>query len=195
MLDREAVMKGMLLLLLALPFGAARAGLVFADFEGTVTSVVDEPGYAVGDPIWGRLVIDTVLAGPDTNPDPNRGDWGTNEPDVFPSFVSGWLSGGSGLHTDSVGTFNSDALDAYSLADDASLGYGRNMRLSAAIHGMLDDAGIWQSFEVTAADVDEDDEFLRGSLVTEYIGDTEFARGVQFLLSRLTVRPGRCFRP
>jgi hypothetical protein len=136
-----------------------------------------------------------VLAGPDTDPDPNRGDWGTNEPDTFPSFVSGWLDGGSGLHTDAVGTFNSDGRDVYSVADDASLGRGRYMSLTAAIHGMLDDAGIWQSFEVTAADVNEDDEFLRGSLATEFIGDTEFVRGVQFMLSKLSVRPGRCFGP
>jgi hypothetical protein len=153
------------------PFGAVRAEPIVAEFEGTITCVFRDPDYAVGDRITGRLFVYPELAGPDNAPSPNAGRWGDNGNEYWPNFVTGSATGypGSvdpiGLETDYAAVTNdavvngrTTELDVYHVSNDVSWGRGSFLDVTARIHGMLDDADLRQSFEVTSADVNEEDE-------------------------------------
>ena len=193
-------MKGILLVLFALPFSAVRAEPIIAEFEGTIDSVFNDPEYAVGDRITGRLFIDTQLAGPDRSPPLNTGRWGDNGTEVWQNFVTGFATGfaGSddptGLGTDEASITNNALLngrhtdlDVYHVSHDVYYARASFLTVAARIHGMLDDADLRQSFEVTSADVDKEDESLIGQI------SRGFESGASFVISRLTVRPGHCF--
>jgi hypothetical protein len=78
-------------------------------------------------------------------------------------------------------------LDTYLVSDDAYWSRAAELSITAHLYGLLDNADIHQSFEVTSADVDEEGESLFGRI------QNSIDEGARFLISRLTVKPARCF--
>jgi hypothetical protein len=188
-------MKAALAIVCLLPI-VAESEILFVDYEGTVTSVSHSPGYAIGDAVSGRLTIDTLLAPPDRNPSPNEAYYGVVSGYVAtaPDFVTGYLTEAGTDHVRVrndvpwVGINYSTIMDVYFVSDDLFDGRAEGVDILARVRGLLDDDGIEQSFEVTSADVDDEGEGLFGAIRTGY------ERGVGFLISRLSVKPGRCFK-
>jgi hypothetical protein len=192
-------MKTALAVLFVWPVLGLRAEPIVVEYEGTISEVIDTPGYAVGDRISGRLSIDPALAFPDSDPRPEAADYRSNSP----AFVSGFMPS-FGLGFDEVGIGKNvvgiqgidGPIDFFSVTDwfvseSGSQDAGRMFSLEARARGFLDDTRLDQSFELTTADIDESVEDLSGSFDFNILGESL----VRFVVSRLTVKPGRCFAP
>jgi hypothetical protein len=169
------------------------------DYEGTIDSATFDSSYTVGERVAGRLVVDTELAGNDWDPQPDVGWWGggPSPPEEWPDFVTGFNPFDPAGMNDNLRIVNDlilrdgrqTSLDVFAVSDDLYWGRAALLTLDVRLHGLLDDAGIDQSFEVTSADVDEADESLFGEVRKP--GDNQDS-GAGFLITHLTVRPGRC---
>lgn len=200
-------MKAALALVLALPFGAAHAGLIGVDYEGTVTEVGEGPisgggrtfDYAVGDRIAGRLFVDPSLARPSA----------TGLPGEYSSSDTGFVTGifaDTGVPQEE---FDPESGDAVGLGHNVFIegiagpvdhflvqdGFIRvntrvNFSIEALVHEeFLHGTDLNPSFELTSADVNEPNEFLSGAIADVSAGFNT----IRFALSRLTVKPGQCF--
>jgi hypothetical protein len=191
-------MKATLLLVL-LPVAGAQADLIGVQYEGTVTEVGDGVisgggrtfTYAVGDPIAGLLMIDPSL---------RRIASSTPTYTSYDSRYTGFVTGifpvfglpqeefdpesGDGVfvaHNSGIDDFS--VQDVFIQANEVIYFW-----IGARAPGILNDNDIHQSFELTAADVGEDG-YLYG-----FINDVNQGwNTIKFTLSRLTVKPGRCF--
>jgi hypothetical protein len=171
------------------------------DYEGTISDVRETPAeYTVGDRIAGRLLIDPRVPWylPEPQP-PTQAGYFSDDPDFVRGF---WQRGGDGFDrlfiANEVPRDGADRLiDVFSVDDVYVSGGGsgdgaRRFTLTAILHDMLDDVSLDQSFEVTSADVDQPQEFLSGRIAWSSIGPFSL---VDFVIDRLTVRPGRCVAP
>ena len=190
-------MKATLLLGLLLPVAAAQADLIGLQYEGTIASVGEGVlygggrtfDYAVGDRIAGLLFIDPSLARAGSTPT-------TTYDSSYTGFVSG-IFPVFGLPQkefdpesgDSVYVAHNSTFDAFSV-EDGFIQANTNIRFEiyAQAHGFLDNDELNQSFELTSADIGEGG-YLYGS-INEV---NEVWNRIGFAISRLTVKPGRCF--
>ena len=189
----------LLVLLAALPLLAAmprasRAELLFVDYDGVVTGSSGQyvSAYALGERVRGRLAIDTELAGPRLYGNSYYSafgtDWGAR--DVSPDFVTGCnLPNQYGNGTDRA-SFALHAPDgnggfygAFSIADDTAWGRGYGIELSALGPQFLERMDFKQSIDLKASDVK--------SLLGTILEGTD--QWVTLTLSRLSMKPGRCF--
>jgi hypothetical protein len=173
---------------------AAHAELIFVDYEGVVLYLKNDPptSYGVGDRFAGRLTIDTVLAGPDREPeDSNYGFYGTYAVD----FVTGYLPFSDGV-TDRVGVRHDTAsldyfgLDSFIVADSRNAGRADEHQLIIAAFDreIVNDDGIVQSFELRPSS-NHSDRSLSAALQWGFSAVQEVAVS----LTRLSVRPASCF--
>jgi hypothetical protein len=187
--------------MLALPF-AAGAEELFLQYEGTVSGVqgcrscVD---FEEGDAIRGLLKINTALAPADSDPDPDRaqyGNWGLPlDFERSPDFVKGF-SRSSGPASDGVVVSDrrheipqGAGLDEYGAIDAEHVGTPRQNVLTIAaqsIRNLFEDTGIVQTFDLKAGD--EGVSFF-GAI---YRGTGKFLSEVYFSLSRVSLTPGSC---
>jgi hypothetical protein len=167
-----------LTLILSSPIPTAYAGVVdhwgdpdaiplVVQYEGTIFEAdMAPPGYAVGDRLSGRLLVDTRLPYFESS---------FVHVASYTSHISGFVSGFWPEHGHGPGDAvtlawqNTDLgprpIDLFGIVDehfdndtdDVRFG-GRTFSLSARLHGMLSDVSLNQNFEVTQADVDEPDE-------------------------------------
>jgi hypothetical protein len=191
----EGVMKLALAVLLLVPL-TGRANLIFVDYEGTVS--YDNPDreiggqYTVGDHVAGRLTIDTAVAagGPQSG---NFADYGPNQASFNPPY-EGFVTapGGTGYDSyDGVAICNgcvSDgaggSLDYIRISDDL-------FTINVTNHDFIDNLGLKQSFDFTAADVTGPGESLSAWMGLR----AEAGRAFEFVLSHVSMRPGQCFGP
>jgi len=186
-------------LVLSLPFAADAVPLVI-DYEGTISEVSDAPSeYIVGDRIAGRLLIDPSVSWYIPEPAPDRANYYSDDPDFVRGF---WRPGGDGFDRVSIAneimrTGADRPVDIFSVQDiyvtQGGSGDGaQRFNLNATLHDFLDHVSLDQSFEVTAADFDHPHENLSGRIAWSSLGPFPF---VDFLIDRLTVKPGRCSAP
>ena len=187
-------MKAILVLpLLLLPL-SVQAKVIFVDFTGTVTDTGGNKDYVAGGPIHGRVSIDAALAGPDIDPRPNFGRYGSDEQHpAVPNFVTNSVScRASCPSTDTVFATNGNAmfgspdLDMYQVDDNVNRGGGGpRFIVSAFAEDILDDEGIVQSFELGKSDL-SGEETMYGVFINKA---DQF---LSFAVDHLRVRPGRC---
>jgi len=185
-------MKAGLLLLCVLPL-AAHGGVLTVDYEGTVYWADPGAAYEIGDTISGTLLVDTLLMGPDLDLlDPNAGVYGAahgNLPSM--DFVTGFATG-LPVH-DSIHVLRdlespNGSWDTYQIVDASAFGTPsfEHLVLHASLPGgTFDDDGGVQIFEAVSQGLGE----LVGVLSVGWEGTR---RQVDFYLSRLSVKPGRC---
>lgn len=185
-------MKAKWVLLCVLPVGA-QAGVLTVSYEGTVYSADAGAGYEIGDTISGSLVIDTLLMGPDLDLlNPNAGVYGTAQSNV-PSlnFVTGFAAGlpaGDSIHVFNDLQQPGGLFDTYQIVDASAFGTPsfQHLALFAAVRAdTFDDDGGSQIFEAVSQSLGD----LVGVVST---GWDATRRQVDFYLSRLSVKPGRC---
>jgi hypothetical protein len=193
-------MKAALAVALVLPVVGLRAEPIVVDYDGTITEVVDAPdGYAVGDHISGRLLIDPSVGFTDIDPTPNQAQYRSSSPafvsGFFPSFgtpadevdVGDEVVGIAGID----GPIDSFGVQDWRVPDSGSFDAGSVITVGARLRGLLDSTRLEQSFEVTAADANESVEDLSGGINFRTLGPSF----VRFVLNRLTVKPGHCSAP
>jgi hypothetical protein len=185
-------MKAKWVLLSVLPVGA-HAGVLTVSYEGTVYSADAGAGHEIGDTISGTLLIDTLLMGPDLALlDPNASLYGAADSNI-PSidFVSGFATGVPSH--DSISVRNDfqhpgGLFDTYQIVDASAFGTPSFQHL--VLHATLpadsfdDDDGV-KIFEAISQGLGD----LGGTLSR---GWDATRRQVDFHLSRLSVKPGRC---
>jgi hypothetical protein len=175
------------------------ANSLVIDYEGTIFEVSDAPEYDVGDTLAGRLIVDLSVRH-DYYPASGNGRTYTSGD---PAFVRGfWIAGGDGFDEVFVGdeiarTPDERPVDLFSVEDlwvarNGSLDGARRFNLHATLYDFIDGVSLDQHFEVSSADVDEPNELLRGRIMFSSLGPFPF---VDFVLDRLSVKPGRCFAP
>jgi hypothetical protein len=188
-------MKAILVLPLLLLPPSVQANVIFVDFSGTVTDTGGNNDYVAGGPISGRVTIDVSLAGPDIDPRPNLGRYGSDfgEHPAVPNFVTNSVSCQANCpSTDAVFVANGNAmfgspdLDMYQLDDNVNSGAGLPRFIVAAFaEDIVDDEGIVQSFELSKSDL-SGEETMFGVFINkanQFLG---------FMVDHLSVRPGRC---
>jgi hypothetical protein len=195
----------LLLTLLTSPFATAYAVdyenpdaiPLVVQYEGTVFETSGAPpGYAVGDRLTGRLLIDPRIEYFESG-NANQATYRA----LSPYFVTGfWPIERDG--NDYVFMANELAdgtapIDVFGVRDWSipeetfPVGPPKTFSITATLRGLLSNVSLEQSFEVSSADVDEADESLLGRI---NFGDA-LSSFLQFTVDRLSVRPGRCHAP
>jgi hypothetical protein len=175
------------------------ANSLVIDYEGTIFEVSEAPEYAVGESLAGRLIVDLSVRHDFYSGSGNSRTYTSSDP----AFVRGfWIGGGDGFDEVFVGdeiarTADERPVDLFSVEDlwvsrNGSLDGARRFNLNATLYDFIDGVSLDQHFEVTSADVDEPNERLRGRIMFSSLGPFPF---VDFILDRLSVKPGRCFAP
>lgn len=191
-------MKAALAVALVLPVVGLRAEPIVVDYDGTITEVVDAPdGYAVGDHISGRLLIDPSVGFTDIDPTPNQAQYRSSSP----AFVSGFFPS-FGTPADEVdigndvvgipgidGPIDSFGVQDWFVPDSGSFDAGSVITVGARLRDFIDGVHIDPSFVVTSADANESVEDLSGVINFRTLGPSF----VRFVVESLTVAPGRCF--
>jgi hypothetical protein len=175
------------------------ANSLVIDYKGTIFDVSEAPEYAVGDSIAGRLLVDLSIPFDYDPGSSNSRTYSSSNPDFVKGF---WIGGGDGFDELFIGnelarTGDDKLVDIFGVEDlwvsrNGSLDGARRFNLNATLYDFLDGVGLDQSFEVTSADVDEPHEGLSGRIMFSSLGPFPF---VDFVLDRLSVKPGRCFAP
>jgi hypothetical protein len=185
-------MRALVAILLVLPI-AAQAGKIFVDYDGTVEFVGGSPpGYALGDRIAGRLIIDADLAGPDLLPDdPISGRYGAIPfPAASGQFVTGyWPPSVGSRDVDNFGIDDNpgQVRDFFVLEDaqDDPVDGLRRLALELSLRHIASGDDINQSFAVESDDPNRG-QHMFGFLV--WAGNQ-----IQFALNKLSMRPEKCF--
>jgi len=186
-------MKALFVLPLLLLSFSAQAKVIFVDFTGTVTDTGGNKDYVAGGPIHGRMTIDAALAGPDVDPRPTFGRYGSSEErPVVPNFVINSVSCRAKCpSTDTVFVTNGNAmfgspdLDMYQLDDNVNRASGPRFIVAAFAEDILDDEGLVQSFELSKSDLSGEE-----TMYGVFINKAE--QFLSFAVDHLRVRPGRC---
>jgi hypothetical protein len=176
------------------------ASSLVVDYEGTVFEVSEgPPGYAVGDRIAGRLLVDlSAVVGSDRGP--NARHYSSTDPSEF---VTGfWIRGGDGedgvsIANDLLREGDDRPVDRFSVSDEYIITNGSGdgamtFGLNATLYDFLGNLDIDQSFEVSSLDADQPHEDVSGFIRFSNLGPFPL---VKFALDRFSVKPGRCFAP
>jgi hypothetical protein len=186
------VMKAGFVALCVLPL-SAHAGVLTVSYKGTVHWADPGAPYSIGDTVSGTLLIDTLLMGPDLDlQDPNAGVYGS-DPAHLPTtnFVTGFAN--SLPANDSIYVRNdllqlNGLTDTYQISDNGAFGTPsfEQVNLYAVLPAgtFHDDRGD-QTFEAVSRTLGD----LVGTIAW---GWEETRRQVDFYMSSMSVKPGRC---
>jgi hypothetical protein len=185
-------MKAGFVALCVLPLGA-HAEVLTVSYQGTVYHADAGAPYAIGDTVSGTLLVDTLLMGRDLDIlDPNTGVYGA-VPAYVPTanFVTGFansLPAGDSIYVRNDFLQLNGLTDTYQIIDNGAFGTSSFEHVS--LYGTLpagtfdDDRGD-QTFTAISRALGD----LVGTIAW---GWEQTRRQVDFYLSSLSVRPGRC---